>query len=152
MPRLTITEYAALSVQLAHASAAQTSPSARTSIARPVARVLADASLTADEWDAETLHWESALSDALDHEDEVPQLVLDYSMAIQAAQNALAGAPLALEIFSQILGEVQRGALLDPILRQHHLTLPEFLSAQRHWMMLAASDPEVRLALEAALR
>lgn len=143
MSRLTVTEYAQLSVQLAHAAA---TPGASAD------RLLLEAQLTAEEWDAETLYWEAEMSRALDHEDEVPQLLLDYSGAVQAAQAALVGGPLELETFSQILGEMQRGTPLDHALRQRHISLPDFLTAQRHWMTQAMADPSVRDALEAALR
>ncbi len=151
MPRLTVTEYAALSVRLAHANTSlpEAGPAAAQSRAQ---QLLSIAGITSEQWDAEVAHWEEELSRAIDREDEVPQLLLDYSAAIQQTQAALSGAPIALETFSQILGNVQRGVPLDQALRQHHLSLPEFLSAQRHWMTLAASDPQVRYALEAALR
>lgn len=143
MSRLTVTEYAQLSIRLAHAA---TIPTASAD------RLLREAQLTAAEWDAEAQHWEAEISRCLDHEDEVPQLLLDYSQAVQAAQAALAGGPIELETFSQILGEMQRGTPLDHALRQRHVSLPDFLTAQRHWMTEAMSNPAVREALEAALR
>jgi hypothetical protein len=154
MPRLTVKEYAALSARLAHisASAGGASDANAHGTSAALAQALHQTGVTADEWDAESSYWEDELSQALDRDEDVPQLVLDYSTAIQAAQNALAGVPLALEAFSQILGEVQRGAPLDQVLRQRHISLAEFLSAQRHWMVRAAAEPDVRLALEAALR
>lgn len=153
MLRLTIKEYAELSVRLAHVSTTVGAANpASPAITVALARALQQAGLTEKEWDAESSHWEDELSLALEQEDEVSPLILEYSAAVQAAQNALAGAPLALETFSHILGEVQRGTPLDHVLRQRHISLPEFLSAQRHWMARAAADPEVRLALEAGLR
>lgn len=152
MPRLTIAEYAALSVRLAHVSALTANASAPNAGNASIARLLRDANLTETEWDAESSYWENELSEALEREEDVPQIVLDYSAAIQTAQNLLAGGPIALETFSQILGEVQRGTALDHALRQRQISLPEFLSAQRHWMAQAATEPAIRLALEAALR
>lgn len=143
MSRLTVTEYAQLSVQLAHAASL---PGVSAD------RLLNEAGLTSTEWDAETQHWEAEISRAIELEDEVPQLLLDYSAAVQTAQAALVGGPLELETFSQILGEMQRGTPLDHALRQRHISLPDFLTAQRHWMTEAMSDPSVREALEAALR
>lgn len=152
MPRLTIVEYATLSVRLANIGAGAVPGSiASRALDANVVRLLQQVGLTPEEWDAEVEQWEAALSQALDQEDEVPQLVLEYSRAVQAAQDALAS-PIALEVFSQVLGEVQRGTPLDQALRQRHISLPDFLSAQRHWMDRAGSEPQVRLALEAALR
>lgn len=152
MPRLTIVEYATLSVRLANIGAgAPPGSDASRDLGASLVGLLQEIGLTTEEWDAEVDHWEEALSQALDHDDEVPQLVLDYSRAVQAAQGALAS-PIGLETFSQVLGEVQRGTPLDQALRQRHISLPDFLSAQRHWMERAAAEPEVRLALEAKLR
>jgi hypothetical protein len=153
MSRLTVIEYATISVRLAHVSAiAGLANSTGVTAAQAIGKVLREVDLTEEAWDAESSYWEDELSQALEREEDAPQLVLDYSMAIQAAQNALAGGPIALEIFSQILGDVQRGAALDHVLRRRHISLPEFLNAQRHWMTLAAAEPSVRFALEAALR
>lgn len=153
MPRLTIKEYAELSVRLAHVSTTVgASDPASPAITAALDRALQQAGLTADEWDAESRYWEDELSLALEQEDDVSPLILAYSMAVQTAQSALAGGPITLETFSQVLGEVQRGTPLDVVLRQRHISLPEFLSAQSHWMTRAAAEPDVRRALEAALR
>lgn len=137
MHRLTVADYAALSVRLA------ASPNNAAATA-----VLSEAGLTQAQWDAEEQAWEAELSRAMDREDEVPQILLVYFDAIQAAQHALSKTGLTLEVFADILSQIRRGAALDHVLRRHGVMLPDFLAAQTFWMQRAFSDPEVRRALE----
>ncbi len=145
MPRLTVTEYATLSVQLAMASNSVGHVNASEELLR-------QANLSEEEWEREVNHWEAELSEALDFDDQLPEVLVTYSQAVQAAQERLSSGPVALATFASVLAEVRQGVQLDQVLRRHHIGLTDFLAAQRRWLDQAIADPEVRHVLEAALR
>jgi hypothetical protein len=145
MSRLTITEYATLSVQLAVVSASAGPLNATEELLRR-------ANLSEEEWECEVAYWEAELSQALDFDDQLPDLLVTYSQAVQAAQQRLSSGPVPLTAFASVLAEVRQGVQLDQVLRRHHIGLPDFLAAQRWWLDRAIADPEIRHVLEAALR
>lgn len=145
MARLTIAEYASLSVQLANASAHPDAPTHTSA-----AEVLRAAALTQEEWEAESAHWEDQLSEAMDSDEELPELVIAYSRAVQEAQQRLSSRTISLTAFASLLEELQRGVPFDQLLKRHQLSLAEFLTAQHHWMSQAAFSAEVRQVLECA--
>jgi hypothetical protein len=145
MARLTITEYASLSVQLANVSATP-----ETSGATSPSEVLRAAGLTQEQWEAEVEHWEEQLSHALDTDEELPALLVSYSQAVQEAQQRLSSRTVSLTTFAALLGDLQRGEPLDQLLKRHQLSFAEFLTAQRHWMSQAALSADVRQVLESA--
>jgi hypothetical protein len=147
MPRLTVEEYATLSTELA--SLANKRPE---QVQDAVTRRLGQARLSADDWDAEMTYWEAELSAATEHEDQLPNVLVAYSSAVQAAQERLSSSGVSLERFAELLAAVRHGAPLDQLLKRYQLTLEDFLTAQRRWLAAASSDPEVRRVLDAAFR
>lgn len=145
MARLTIAEYASLSVQLANANAHSDSSAHSTP-----SEVLRSAGLTQEEWEAEAAQWEAQLSEAMANDDELPELLVSYSQAVQEAQQQLSSRTIPLPTFAALLADLQHGVPFDQLLKRHQLSLADFLTAQRHWMSQAAFSAEVRLVLECA--
>jgi hypothetical protein len=147
MPRLTVAEYATLATELAALATRQPEQARET-----LTRRLDQAHLSSEDWDAEVAYWEAELSAATEHDDQVPDVLVAYSLAVQAAQERLSSCRVSLERFAKLLVEVRDGTPLDPLLRRNQLSLEDFLSAQRRWLAEASRDPEVRRVLDAAFR
>lgn len=147
MPRLTVEEYATLATELAALATRQPELARET-----LARRLGQAHLSPEDWDAEVAYWEAELSAATEQDDKVPDVLVAYSLAVQAAQERLSSCRVSLELFATLLAEVRHGSPLDPLLTRNQLSLEDFLSAQRRWLAEASRDPEVRRVLDAAFR
>ncbi|MBX3184463.1 MAG: hypothetical protein KIT72_02315 [Polyangiaceae bacterium] len=113
--------------------------------------LLAAQGLTEDDWLAIDEHWQDAL-DAEGEEEEVEghvaPLLIAFDRAFSEAQQQLAGAPLDLNRYLEVLQRLRAGHDLTQALAEAGIGLSRYLVSHAHWARRAQEDEAVREALQ----
>jgi hypothetical protein len=135
---LTIEAYAAVMAELADAGEARAEALAR--------RGLDDA-----RWEAIDAHWQQRLSEALEQEDGVADVITAYAAAYEAAQRALAP-PISLEQFALVTRFLQASGDIRASLSKVGVTLADYVRGSEHWSRQLAQDPDLERRFNDVLR
>ncbi len=143
-PKLDLATYAKLLATFAHA------PSSREAL-------LANHGLSEDDWQAIDEHWQDALgaedeAEAEEAAGQVAPLLLAFDRAFSEAQQQLAGAPLSLSRYLEVLERLRAGHDLTQTLAEASIGLSSYLVSHAHWAQLAQEDEAVRAALQGGLK
>lgn len=140
-PKLDLTSYAGLLAAFAH------DPSSREAL-------LAEQGLSEADWLALDEHWQAELDgdedgDAEEAEAQVPERLLAFNQAFSEAQQRLAGAPLSLSRYLDVLKQLRAGRELNQALAEAQISLSSYLVSHTHWTRRAQEDDAVREAIQA---
>lgn len=135
---MTIEAYAAVMAELASAGEAR-------------AEALARRGLDEAQWERIDDHWQERLSEALDQDDGVAEIVSTYAAAYEAAQRALAP-PISLDQFAQVTRLLSASGDLRASLSKVGVTLADYVGGSEHWSRQLAVDPDLERRFEGVLR
>ncbi len=96
-----------------------------------------------DGWEVYDDAWQERLSAderVSDAQGEVPPLWLDFSQALQRAQERRTTGLLPLDRYAGIARVMARGGDVAGALRAEEISMLDFLHAHRHWLQLATKD------------